>query len=92
MPTLRRGQAVVMDNRVVHFSLPNETDDVRVAVGCVVGPVEAELHHYWLDTDADRLLRFELDRSFYLGYSIGQPNGADGVLRVDEVPLGAAAR
>lgn len=85
VPHLRAGQAVIMDNRVVHFSLPNRTDQTRVALGCVVGPTEAELHHYWLD-EQGALLRFELDRSFYLNYTIGQPNGADGIIGVTEVP------
>lgn len=90
VPDLRAGQAIVMDNRVVHFSPPNETDHERVAIGCVVGPTEADLHHYWLDDDG-RLLRFELDRSFYLSFAIGQPKLAEGILGVAEVPHDAAA-
>jgi hypothetical protein len=83
-PALRAGQAIVMDNRVVHFSAPNETATTRVAVGCVVGPVEAELRHYWLDAD-DSLIRFTVDPRFYLGYEIGQPVGTDGVLATETV-------
>lgn len=91
VPSLRSGQAIVMDNRVVHFSPPNETADERVAVGCVVGPVEADLHHYWLAED-QQLLRFTLDRSFYLSYRIGEPAGTEGVLAVDQVPTGPVPR
>ena len=90
VPDLRAGQAIVMDNRVVHFSPPNLTDRARLALGCVVGPVEADLHHYWLHDDG-RLLRFELDRSFYLNYTIGQPEAADGIVDVVEVDDHAAA-
>lgn len=90
IPDLRAGQAIVMDNRVVHFSPPNLTDRSRLALGCVVGPVEADLHHYWLHDDG-RLLRFQLDRSFYLNYTIGQPEVADGIVDVVEVPHHAAA-
>ncbi len=79
VPTVNAGQAIIMDNRVVHFSIPNETDDWRVAAACVVGPTEADLHHYWFDDDGD-LIRFDLDRSFYLSYTIGQPADADGIL------------
>lgn len=89
VPGLRRGQAVVMDNRVVHFSLPNETAQLRVAAGCVVGPVEADLHHYWMDGEG-RLQRFELDRAFYLDYAIGEPSDASGILAVTEVELAPA--
>ncbi len=70
--SLRAGQAIVMDNRVVHFSPPNTTDLDRVAVGCVVGPTEAELHHYWMNEDSE-LMRYQIDRSFYLDFVIGSP-------------------
>lgn len=77
---LRAGQAIILDNRVVHFSPPNQSSDARVAIGCVAGPTEAPLHHYWQDPE-DRLLRFEIDRAFYLSYVIGTPpSQAGGVL------------
>lgn len=82
---LAPGQAVIMDNRTVHFSTPNAASRPRVAVGCVAGPAEADLHHYWQD-DRDRLLRFTIDRSFYLTYVIGTPpSDAGGVLSVDVI-------
>jgi hypothetical protein len=69
---LTAGQAIILDNRVVHFSPPNTTRDQRVAIGCVAGPIEADLHHFWMD-EQEQLLRFEIDRSFYLTYVIGEP-------------------
>lgn len=77
---LHAGQAIILDNRVVHFSPPNRSGEPRVAIGCVAGPVEATLHHYWQDHD-EQLLRFEIERAFYLNYMIGSPpSEADGVL------------
>ena len=77
---LSAGQAIILDNRAVHFSPPNTTDQPRIAIGCVAGPVEADLHHYWKDED-DRLLRFQVERSFYLSYVIGTPPAeVDGVV------------
>lgn len=84
IPSLRAGQAVILDNRVVHFSPPNQTGAQRVALGCVLGPAEADLHHYWLDPQ-DQLLRFELDPDFYLDYTIGAPERAAGILSVTPV-------
>jgi hypothetical protein len=84
VPSLRAGQAIVLDNRVVHFSPANETATTRVALGCVLGPIEADLHHYWMDGQ-DRLQRFDLDRSFYLDYAIGRPLDATGILAMTEV-------
>ncbi len=78
--SVRAGQAIIMDNRVVHFSPPNTTELDRIAVGCVVGPREAELHHYWM-TEDDELMQYQIDRSFYLSYVIGTPpTSAGGVL------------
>jgi len=86
---VRAGQAIIMDNRSVHFSTPNDTPEERVVVGCVLAPREAELHHYWSDEDGT-LLRFAIDRSFYLSYVIGEPPAAaGGVLHVE--PVGKAA-
>ena len=75
--SLRAGQAIVMDNRVVHFSPPNTTELDRVAVGCVVGPREAELHHYWVNEDSE-LMKYQIDRSFYLDFVIGAPPTESG--------------
>jgi hypothetical protein len=83
--TMRPGRAIVMDNRTVHFSTSNSDGSPRVAVGCVAGPTEAELHHYWSD-EQDRLTRFTIDRDFYLTYVIGTPpSNADGVLSTNIV-------
>lgn len=82
---LKPGQAIVMDNRAVHFSTTNGSDAPRVALGCVAGPAEAELRHYWNDQD-ERLHRYTIDRSFYLSYVIGTPpTTAEGVLATDVV-------
>lgn len=88
VPSLTAGQAIVMDNRVVHFSPPNHTDRTRVALGLVMGPVEAPMHHHWQHEDG-RVLRFEVDPEFYLDYAIGQPEGTRGIARVTEVPADA---
>lgn len=86
--SLRAGQAIILDNRVVHFSPPNVTETPRVAIGCVAGPLEAPLHHFWSD-DNDQLLQFEIDRSFYLSYVIGRsPAEAGGVLATTKVGAG----
>jgi len=79
---LAAGRAIVMDNRVVHFSPPNRLDSPRVVAACVVAPVEAALHHYWIDPD-DQMLCFELDPAFYHSYVVGRPPAdAEGVLGV----------
>lgn len=43
----RAGEAVIADNRVVHGSLPNLSDDVRVVAACGAAPAEADLLHLY---------------------------------------------
>jgi ectoine hydroxylase-related dioxygenase (phytanoyl-CoA dioxygenase family) len=83
---LRAGQAIIMDNRTVHFSPPNSTDQIRMAAACVVAPAEAPLYHYWLDPD-DGLVQIEVEREFYLSYTIGSdPRDAHGARAADLLP------
>ena len=78
---LRAGQAVVMDNRTVHFSTPNRTGRVRVAAAAVVAPRTSEPLHYWLDESG--LCELVVSRDFYLRYRIGEdPRTVEGVVEV----------
>jgi len=51
----KAGDAVVMDNRLIHASQPNQSDESRLAVGLILMPKEAEILHYFKkDEDAGR--------------------------------------
>ena len=77
---VRAGQAVIMDNRMVHGSLPNSSDRTRVAASAVVAPRVTPLHHYWIDDDGE-LVRFVIDPEFFLDYEIGKdPTSSKSVL------------
>ncbi len=77
---VRAGQAVIMDNRMVHGSLGNRSDRTRVAASAVVAPRVAPLHHYWIDDDGE-LVRFVIDPEFFLDYEIGKdPTSSKGVV------------
>lgn len=85
---LRAGQAIIMDNRTIHFSAPNSSPHLRVAATCVIAPREAALHHYWVGDQGD-LHRFTVERSFYLHYTPGElPGTRPGVL-ADDIVHGA---
>ena len=74
------GQAVIMDNRMVHGSLANRSGRTRVAASAVVAPRVAPLHHYWIDDDGE-LVRFVIDPEFFLDYEIGKdPSASKGVV------------
>jgi hypothetical protein len=69
---LRPGQAIVMDNRVVHFSPPNARPSPRVVAAGIVAPREADLLHHWHDAEG-RVRCYVVDRSFFHHYRVGEP-------------------
>ncbi|MGI8936855.1 MAG: phytanoyl-CoA dioxygenase family protein [Iamia sp.] len=64
------GQAVVIDNRLVHFSPPNGTERIRLAAACVAAPKGRAIVHHWFDEDG-RPHRLEVTPEFWLRYSPG---------------------
>lgn len=68
-PELRAGDALAFNNETIHASLPNRSDEPRIAVGIGFRPAEAALHHYFLKPGTrDRLLKFAVDEEFYFHY------------------------
>lgn len=63
--TARLGQAVVLDNALVHSSLPNHSQDLRLVAAVGVRPAGAPLAHF-LRADDDTAWRFDVDESFLL--------------------------
>ncbi len=61
----RRGEAVVLDNGVVHGSAPNRTDRPRLAVAIGMAPEEAGLVQAVAD-DAGQVWLFDVDPDFYV--------------------------
>jgi hypothetical protein len=64
VPT-RPGEALVFDNRVLHFSMPNETDRPRVVLSFGVRPREGACVHL-RRSGPDTLDLFEIDDDFYI--------------------------
>ncbi len=63
--TARLGQAVVMDNALVHSSLPNRSDQPRLVAAVGMRPQGQPLVHY-LHTATDDALRYDVDDEFFL--------------------------
>ena len=63
--TARLGEAVLMDNALVHSSLPNRSGEPRLvaAVGC--RPTDSPLVHF-LSTGAGPAVRYDTDDDFFL--------------------------
>ena len=63
--TARLGQAVIMDNALVHSSLPNQSERLRLVAAVGMRPAGAALVHY-LRGDDDTAWRYDVDESFLM--------------------------
>ncbi|MFZ4434461.1 MAG: phytanoyl-CoA dioxygenase family protein [Microthrixaceae bacterium] len=63
--TARLGQAVIMDNALVHSSLPNESGDLRLVAAIGMRPRGAPLVHF-VRGDDDAAWRFDVDDGFLM--------------------------
>ena len=70
---LRRGQAVVFDQGVLHGSGPNRSSSARPAVTVAYAPAEAPLLHlHVVDPTSGMIDVYEADRSFFVSLAIGE--------------------
>lgn len=72
---LRRGEAIVFDHAVLHFSMPNRTDETRIVAIADVIPQEAPHLHYFGDGHGS-IEAFEIDDDFWTSnnpFTLGRP-------------------
>jgi len=75
-PELEVGQAIIYDNRVLHGTPPNRSDDTRVVAYINAIPVDASPRHFYRDPAGD-VVEYEVDSSFFHTFTIGdRPEGA----------------
>jgi ectoine hydroxylase-related dioxygenase (phytanoyl-CoA dioxygenase family) len=68
--TLKAGQAVIFNSRLVHGSFVNKSDQARIAMAMEITEAEAPLLHYYLSPDtANTLYEYAIDESFFYKYS-----------------------
>lgn len=72
---LRRGQAAILDDSIIHFSRPNDSAVGRPAVQLIMRPAEALPHHCWANPQAPRgqLEILEVDAAFYASFRMDAP-------------------
>lgn len=82
---IRKSQAIIYDLRLLHFSLPNLSENTRVAINITIVPKGSELVHYTMKED--KIYKYEhLDEEFFLNYHAHQiPEGImpDEILSVE---------
>lgn len=76
------GELIVMVSGVVHFSPPNLTDHVRLAVHAILKPIEAPLVFYFADdeTPQGKAERYEVDIDQYIELTLGDRPGPEVAL------------
>lgn len=65
------GQAVVLDDSLVHYSALNKTDELRLAIQLILMPGEVKSIHYHMNPQksAHNIDVLEVDREFYMNFN-----------------------
>ena len=64
------GDAVVLDDSIVHYSAENKTDGLRLTIQLILIPEETESIHYHRDPQGDpnEVTIYEVDHEFYMQF------------------------
>lgn len=65
---VKAGTAIVLDDSIVHYSPPNRTNAMRLAVQLIVVPIEADIYHFSVKQSEDGYFAdvYEVDSDYYL--------------------------
>lgn len=71
---MKAGEALIFDNRTIHASPPNTTDQARVAAGIGVTQTGAELFHHYLlpNQDQQYVERYAVSMDWFKHYNNGR--------------------
>jgi hypothetical protein len=67
----KAGSAVILDDSIVHYSSPNQTDGLRLAIQLILIPMEENSIHFHMDLSKDRSVVevLEVDKDFYMKFN-----------------------
>lgn len=66
----KAGDAVILDDSLVHYSRPNKTQDLRIAIQLILIPAELPSVHYHLDYQNPTEVKvWEVDHDFYMQFN-----------------------
>ncbi len=67
----KAGNAVILDDSIVHYSSPNQTDGLRLAIQLILIPTEEKSIHFHMDLGKDRsnVEVLEVDKDFYMKFN-----------------------
>ncbi len=68
---VKLGQAIVLDDSVVHWSYPNRSKEVRKAVQLIMVPKSAEHTYYYYDESGEvpQVKLYEVDKHFFYNFN-----------------------
>ena len=66
---MKAGESLIFDNRLIHASPPNLSDQARIAVGIGITQQEAELKHYYQNPNSGKLEEYTIDENFYTWFN-----------------------
>lgn len=68
---LKRGQPVVWQHRLLHYSPANLSSTPRIAVTVILVPANADVIHYFKPEENDIVQEYSVHEDFYFNYEIG---------------------
>ncbi len=66
---MKAGQSLIFNNRLIHASPPNLSDQARVAVGIGITQSEAQLKHFFQNPQSGKLEEYNVDETFYTWFN-----------------------
>lgn len=72
---LNKGDLVLFDNSLVHASLPNFTNEIRVAMNTGIAPKDFDLIHYQrIKDNIKQIEKYQINEAFWLNGHYENPN------------------
>jgi hypothetical protein len=66
----KAGDAIILDDSIVHYSAINKTAGLRLAIQLILVPAEAQSVHYHLDPNNNKEIKvWEVDKDFYMMFN-----------------------
>jgi ectoine hydroxylase-related dioxygenase (phytanoyl-CoA dioxygenase family) len=87
---IKAGNAIILDDSIVHYSAINKTSDLRLAIQLILVPEEAPSIHYHMNSAKNKNVveMLEVDTDFYMQFNPWkQPDGAKRIKKFEYEPF-----
>ena len=89
---MKAGESLIFDNRLIHASPPNLSDQARIAVGIGITQKEAQLKHFYQNPESGKLEEYTVDENFYTWFNnkrlselFDEGKSPEGLNKTDEI-------